>query len=136
MFNQFLLAMESAVKLVQIYEANYPEYLHRVFVINGKFQKTLKEKFINCWSLAAPTIFSIGFSMIKPFLNERTRNKIQIHGHDAQQWKAAILAEVNAEELPVAYGGTLIDSDGNPNCATMVWLSRVITLYIFREIRL
>uniref|UniRef100_A0A0P5N3Q7 Cral/trio domain-containing protein n=2 Tax=Daphnia magna TaxID=35525 RepID=A0A0P5N3Q7_9CRUS len=95
-------AMESAVKLVQIYEANYPEYLHRVFVIN------------------APTIFSIGFSMIKPFLNERTRNKIQIHGHDAQQWKAAILAEVNAEELPVAYGGTLIDSDGNPNCATMV----------------
>ena len=27
--------MESAIKLIQVYEANYPEYLHRVFVING-----------------------------------------------------------------------------------------------------
>lgn len=34
--------METAVKLVQIYEANYPEYLHRVFVINGKFWKKVK----------------------------------------------------------------------------------------------
>jgi hypothetical protein len=30
--------MESAIKLIQVYEANYPEYLHRVFVINGTIQ--------------------------------------------------------------------------------------------------
>ena len=35
-FIDFLCAaMESAIKLIQVYEANYPEYLHRVFVING-----------------------------------------------------------------------------------------------------
>jgi metal transporter CNNM len=58
--------------------------------------------------------------MIKPFLHERTRSKIQIFSHDAKQWKAAILADVIAEELPVSYGGTLTDPDGNPNCITLV----------------
>ncbi len=58
--------------------------------------------------------------MIKPFLHERTRSKIQIFSHDPKQWKAAILADVIAEELPVSYGGTLTDPDGNPNCITMV----------------
>ncbi|EFX85364.1 hypothetical protein DAPPUDRAFT_222617 [Daphnia pulex] len=94
-------SMESAIKLIQVYEANYPEYLHRVFVIN------------------APTIFAIGFSMIKPFLNERTRNKIQIFNHDIKQWKAALLTEIDAEELPACYGGKKTDPDGNPNCATL-----------------
>ncbi|XP_046460749.1 SEC14-like protein 2 [Daphnia pulex] len=95
-------AMDSAVKIIQVYEANYPELLYRVFIVN------------------APKIFSILFNMIKPFLHERTRSKIQIFSHDAKQWKAAILADVIAEELPVSYGGTLTDPDGNPNCITMV----------------
>ncbi|XP_046633860.1 SEC14-like protein 2 [Daphnia pulicaria] len=101
-------AMESAIKLIQVYEANYPEYLHRVFVIN------------------APTIFAIGFSMIKPFLNERTRNKIQIFNHDIKQWKAALLTEIDAEELPACYGGKKTDPDGNPNCATLVNMGGVV----------
>jgi hypothetical protein len=67
----------------------------------------------------APTIFAIGFSMIKPFLNERTRNKIQIFNHDPKQWKAALLTEIDAEELPACYGGKKTDPDGNPNCATL-----------------
>ena len=57
--------------------------------------------------------------MIKPFLHERTRSKIQIFSHDPKQWKAAILAGVIPEECPVAYGGTLTDPDGNPNCITL-----------------
>ena len=82
--------------------------------------------------------------MVKPFLQERTKNKISIFSHSEsvtkivslfpsihltvhqsivcfrpKQWKAAILAEVDAEELPVSYGGTKTDPDGNPNCITM-----------------
>ncbi|KZS17843.1 putative SEC14 protein 2 [Daphnia magna] len=91
-------AVDAAIKIIQIYEANYPECLSRVFVIN------------------APKIFSIGYPILKPFIHERTRNKIKIFGHDSKQWKAAILAEVNPEELPVCYGGTMTDADGNPNC--------------------
>jgi metal transporter CNNM len=58
--------------------------------------------------------------MLKPFIHERTRNKIQVFGHDEKEWKAALLKCVNAEELPVAYGGTKTDPDGNPNCITVV----------------
>jgi hypothetical protein len=68
---------------------------------------------------SAPKIFSICFNIIKPFLHERTRSKIQIFSHDPKQWKAAILADTIPEELPASYGGTLTDPDGNPNCISM-----------------
>lgn len=32
--------MDAALQLIQLYEANYPELLRRVFVINGKKFKT------------------------------------------------------------------------------------------------
>lgn len=35
----FRSAMDSAIRLIQIYEANYPEMLRRVFVINGTCSK-------------------------------------------------------------------------------------------------
>ncbi|XP_046460746.1 SEC14-like protein 2 [Daphnia pulex] len=95
-------AVDAAIKIIQIYEANFPECLSRVFVIN------------------APKVFSIGYPILKPFIHERTRNKIKIFGHDAKQWKAAILAEVDPEELPACYGGTMTDPDGNPNCLTIL----------------
>lgn len=58
--------------------------------------------------------------MLKPFLHERTTNKIFIFGHDPEEWKAAILADVDADQLPVCYGGNMTDPDGNPNCITKV----------------
>ncbi len=27
--------MDSAIKVLQLYEANYPEFLHKVFIVNG-----------------------------------------------------------------------------------------------------
>ena len=68
----------------------------------------------------APKVFAIAFSMIKPFIHERTRNKISIYSHDEKKWKAALLAEFNANQLPKMYGGTMIDPDGNPICITKV----------------
>ena len=61
----------------------------------------------------------MAFSLIKPFLHERTRNKISIFSHDAKPWKDAILEDVSPDELPVCYGGTKRDLDGNPNCITL-----------------
>jgi len=95
--------MDSAIQVIQFYEANYPEFLRRVFIVN------------------APKIFNIAFAMIKPFLNEATAQKIKIlSGNDASQWKKSILEEVDADQLPVHYGGTLADPDGNPHCITKV----------------
>ena len=28
--------MEAAIKVLQLYEANYPEFLHKVFIVNGR----------------------------------------------------------------------------------------------------
>ena len=38
-FNRYFLiiAMEAIIQILQIYEANYPEILHKAFVINGNF---------------------------------------------------------------------------------------------------
>ena len=33
--------MDAAIQVVQFYEANYPEYLRRVFVINGECSDTI-----------------------------------------------------------------------------------------------
>ncbi len=68
--------------------------------------------------------------MVKPFLQERTKNKISIFSHEPKQWKAAMLAEIDADELPVSYGGTLTDPDGNPNCITMAsYLRQMASLF-------
>uniref|UniRef100_A0A0P5RU89 Cral/trio domain-containing protein n=1 Tax=Daphnia magna TaxID=35525 RepID=A0A0P5RU89_9CRUS len=95
-------ALDTAMQMLQMNEANYPEFLRRIFVIN------------------APKIFSILYSLAKPFMHEKTRNKVQIYSHDADQWKAALLEDFDPQELPACFGGTLTDPDGNPNCITMV----------------
>lgn len=76
--------IDTVIQLIQLYEANYPELLRRVFIIN------------------APKIFSILFSMLVPFMHEQTRNKILIFNQDSTQWKAALLADIDPQELPFA----------------------------------
>ena len=73
----------------------------------------------------APKIFSIAFSIVKPFMNENTRKKISIYGQEPEVWKAALLAEIDADQLPVAYGGKMTDPDGNPHCITKVIISNL-----------
>lgn len=35
-------------------------------------------------------------------------------------WKEGLLKLISPEELPVQFGGTLTDPDGNPKCLTKV----------------
>lgn len=60
--------------------------------------------------------------MVKPFLSEATLSKIRVFGHEPERWKAALLEEIDADQLPVLYGGTMTDPDGNPACLTKVRL--------------
>ena len=39
-------------------------------------------------------------------MDERTANKMVIYGHDENEWKQALLADVDADQLPTCYGGT------------------------------
>ena len=68
--------------------------------------------------------------MVEPFMHKRTRSKIQIFSHDSMQWKAALLTDIDPDQLPVAYGGTMTDPDGNPNCITKV-INRLNCIFYF-----
>ncbi|RXG56814.1 SEC14-like protein 2 [Armadillidium vulgare] len=92
--------LDSTLELVQTYEANYPEILKYAFVIN------------------APKIFSAAFALIKPFMNENTIRKVKIFG--TRGWQEVILNEISPDQLPVHWGGTMTDPDGDPRCPSKI----------------
>ena len=47
------------------------------------------------------------FSMVKPFLHQITLEKISVFSFDKKEWSAALLKEIDADQLPVQYGGTI-----------------------------
>ena len=78
----------------------------------------------------------MAFSLIKPLLSEKTLNKFSLLGQDPDIWKAALLAEIPAELLPVSYGGTLTDPlDGNPDCSSLVIFPPLLVFLKFGLIR-
>jgi len=70
--------------------------------------------------IKAPWIVSVGYRILRPLVNEKTANKVVIYSHDQEEWKKALLEEIDADQLPACYGGTMTDPDGNPNCVTKV----------------
>jgi hypothetical protein len=57
---------------------------------------------------------------MKPFLHQATLDKIRIFGYDKEEWAAALLEEIEADNLPLYYGGTMVDPDGDPKCPSKV----------------
>lgn len=97
-------AGEVVITLIQMYEANYPEILKTCYIIN------------------APKVFAFAFSVAKKFMNEYTLSKIQIYKTDRAKWQEAILSNIPRDQLPVYFGGTLKDPDGNPKLGTKICL--------------
>lgn len=44
--------------------------------------------------------------MIKGQMNKGTINKLHILGHEKDEWMPALLKEIDADQLPLCYGGT------------------------------
>ncbi|CAH0748492.1 unnamed protein product [Diatraea saccharalis] len=95
-------AAEMVVTLLKIYEANYPEILKTCLIVN------------------APKVFALAFSVIKKFMHENTISKIKIYGTDSKKWQAQVLAMVDKDQLPVFYGGTMVDENGDTKCSLIV----------------
>ncbi|CAJ0577935.1 unnamed protein product, partial [Mesorhabditis spiculigera] len=76
---------------------NYPEWIDQFVMVN------------------VPSFISIVWKAIVPFLPERTRGKVKIctAGSD---WKAQLLQLSRPENLPAHWGGTKVDSTGDPMC--------------------
>ena len=61
-------------------------------------------------------------------MHQLTIDKLRVYGFDSAEWKAALLEEIDTDQLPVYYGGTMADSDGNPQCP-----SKVTSQLLWRE---
>eukprot|EP00958_Prasinococcus_capsulatus_P002191 scaffold201_cov405-Prasinococcus_capsulatus_cf.AAC.15 len=72
--------------LIKNVEPNYPESLSRLFIVN------------------APMIFRAAWTIVKPWLEERTVKKFRIFG---STYEDALLEAVDAELLPKFLGGEL-----------------------------
>ncbi|XP_043951924.1 SEC14-like protein 2 [Gambusia affinis] len=92
-------AIETYGEILTMYEDNYPEGLKKVLLIK------------------APKMFPMAYNLIKHFLCEETRRKIVVIGSN---WQEVLRKHIDPDQLPVVYGGTLTDPDGDPRCRTMI----------------
>ncbi|KAM8854177.1 SEC14-like protein 2 [Synchiropus picturatus] len=91
--------VETYGEILTMFEDNYPEALKTVFIVK------------------APKMFPMAYNLIKHFLCEETRRKIQVLGGN---WQEVLRQHIEPSQLPVVYGGTLTDPDGDPRCRTMI----------------
>ncbi|XP_004481413.1 SEC14-like protein 4 isoform X2 [Dasypus novemcinctus] len=92
-------AVEVYQQFFAILEANYPETLKSLIVVR------------------APKLFPVAFNLVKSFMSEDTRRKLVILGGN---WKEELLRFISPDQLPVEFGGTMTDPDGNPKCLTKI----------------
>ncbi len=76
--------------------------------------------FVDDHLITAPRVFSMFFGLLKPFIHETDFPKIKIFATNKDEWTAALLDEIEADQLPAIYGGTMTNLDGNPNCSLKV----------------
>ncbi|XP_075289629.1 SEC14-like protein 2 isoform X2 [Opisthocomus hoazin] len=92
-------AMDTYGELLSMFEENYPESLKRLFIVK------------------APKIFPVAYNLVKHFLSEDTRKKVVVLGAN---WKEVLQQHIDPEQIPVEYGGTLTDPDGDPKCSSKI----------------
>jgi len=75
-----------------------------------------------------PRVFAFAFNIVKKFLDEYTLSKIFIYKSDRKKWLPVLLENIDASQLPLYYGGTMVDADNNddPKCAHKIsWGGKV-----------
>lgn len=60
--------------------------------------------------------FDVCFQMFKPFLNDRMKKQIILHGSDL----TSLHKHIHPDHLPVRYGGPL------PECSYAQWLNKMV----------
>ncbi|NXF46062.1 S14L2 protein, partial [Oceanites oceanicus] len=92
-------AVDTYGELLSMFEENYPESLKHLFIVK------------------APQIFPVAYNLVKHFLSEDTRKKVVVLGSN---WKEVLQTYIDPEQIPVEYGGTLTDPNGDPKCPSKI----------------
>ncbi|XP_075255584.1 SEC14-like protein 2 isoform X2 [Convolutriloba macropyga] len=80
-------------KVQQLFDVCYPERMYKLLFVN------------------ISRYFDIGFKLFRPLLPEATKEKVVLIVK-----KEELLRYIDADQLPVCYGGTKVDSNGDPEC--------------------
>uniref|UniRef100_A0A8C8ZYM7 SEC14 like lipid binding 4 n=2 Tax=Prolemur simus TaxID=1328070 RepID=A0A8C8ZYM7_PROSS len=109
-------AVEVYQQFFAILEANYPEMLKNLIIVR------------------ASRLFPVAFNLVKSFMSEETRRKIVILGDN---WKQELTKFISPNQLPVEFGGTMTDPDGNPKCLTKINYGGEVpkTYYLRNQVR-
>ncbi|KAK2143054.1 hypothetical protein LSH36_882g00058 [Paralvinella palmiformis] len=105
-------ALDLFIELLHILDDNYPETLKRTYIIN------------------APRMFHVGWRFLKTFLNEDTAKKFKFLDKDFPE---KLLEVIDADQLPVYYGGTKCDPDGNPKCESLVCYGGIVPKELYKN---
>ncbi|ODM96897.1 SEC14-like protein 2 [Orchesella cincta] len=88
--SQNFAGIQDLIRLFREYEANFPETLHKAFVIN------------------TPQVFYLGYNIVKPLMTKHTLSKINIFNCDETQWLPAIHEHIPIHAIPEKFGGTAL----------------------------
>jgi len=80
--------LKATLTMVRYFEANFPEYLRVVFVLN------------------APYVFSMIWKLVKPLITGSTHEKIKFV-YSNSNYEKEILKYVDPDQIPETYGGAL-----------------------------
>ncbi|KFQ34504.1 SEC14-like 2, partial [Merops nubicus] len=92
-------AVDVYSELLTMFEENYPETLKHLFIVK------------------APRIFPVAYNLVKHLLSEDTRKKVEVLGSN---WKEVLQKYIDPDQIPVEYGGTLTDPNGDPKCQSKI----------------
>ncbi|NWH72751.1 S14L2 protein, partial [Piaya cayana] len=118
-------AVETYSELLTMFEENYPESLKHLFIVKGEFspgvpippQPGADPTLTPPHPPPAPRIFPVAYNLVKHFLSEDTRKKVVVLGSN---WKEVLQQHIDPAQIPVEYGGTLTDPDGDPKCSSKI----------------
>ncbi|CAB3374888.1 Hypothetical predicted protein [Cloeon dipterum] len=80
--------IKALLRVIEIVEANYPETMGRVFTVR------------------APRVFPILWTLVSPFIDVNTRSKFLFYGGNDYQAEGGLMAHISQEILPDFLGGT------------------------------
>ncbi|XP_074057153.1 SEC14-like protein 4 [Macrotis lagotis] len=95
-------------------------------ILENNFPETVKYLIV----VKAPKLFPVVYNLLKPFISEETRKKILVLGAN---WKQDLQKFIDPDQLPVEYGGTLTDPDGNPKYLTKIKYGGIVPKKYFLQ---